>query len=118
LLPNIDFSKHVKISPNSKEENGKTRNNFFIMQGGHALKQYFTKENPNGLPPMVPVTVKGKTVYDNTEQLKFIEKMINEMIVPRLPKNAAAAAALNADTDTDHDASETTETLKEEKLPF
>jgi hypothetical protein len=85
ILPNVDLSKVMKISPSTKvEADGTKKSSLFINQDGVAIKHAFTKASPNGLPPMVQVTVKGSLVWDDTDQMVFLEKMINDTIIPKL----------------------------------
>lgn len=85
MLPNADLSKEMKISPQTKvEPDGTKKSSIFINQDGQALKHAYTRDNPNGLPPMTQVTVKGTLVWDDTDQMIFLEKMVNEKIIPKL----------------------------------
>jgi hypothetical protein len=84
MLPNIDLSKEFKLSPSKKNVDGKDITSLFINQDGQTVKHAFTKENPNGLPQMVQITVKGLPTWDDSEQLAFLEKMVNNDILPKL----------------------------------
>jgi len=85
MLPNADLTKEMKISPQTKvEADGTKKSSIFINQDGQALKHAYTRDNPNGLPPMTQVTVKGTLVWDDTDQMVFLEKMVNETIIPKL----------------------------------
>lgn len=84
MLPNIDLSKEMKVSPQVKEVDGKNKSSLFINQDGITIKHAYTKENPNGMPDMEQVTVKGQLVWDDTKRLEFLEKMVNETIIPKL----------------------------------
>lgn len=85
MLPNADLSKEMKVSPSTKvEPDGTKKSSIFINQDGKALKHAYTREVPNGLPPMTQVTVKGTLVWDDTDQMVFLEKMVNEKIIPKL----------------------------------
>lgn len=122
ILPNIDLSQRVRISPSMKVEGTKKRVTLFISQNGTPLKHYYTKENPNGLPEMVQIKVKGKLQWDDSEMMAFLEDMVNKQILPKLKGDAAAQpevpvpnkasktkskVAVTADVDED-----------EEKMPF
>lgn len=74
ILPNINLAESFKISPSSKEVDGKTQNTVFVNQNGAVVKHYYNKETPNGLPQMVEITVKGQKVWDDTDQMAFLEK--------------------------------------------
>jgi hypothetical protein len=85
MLPNADLSKEMKVSPQTKvEADGTKKSSVFINQDGQALKHAYTKDAPNGLPQMVQVMVKGTLVWDDTDQMVFLEKMVNETIIPKL----------------------------------
>lgn len=89
-LPNADLSSRVIIAPNMKMEGDKKKTSLFITQHGKALKWAFTRENPNGLPELVKAKFKGVVQYDDTDILEFLEKMVNEEIIPKLKTIAAA----------------------------
>lgn len=84
MLPNADLTKEMRLTPQVKMVDGKNRSSLFINQGDSALKHAYTRENPNGLPPMEEITVKGTKVWDDTKQMEFLEKMAMETIVPKL----------------------------------
>jgi hypothetical protein len=80
ILPNVNLSEPFKISPSSKEVDGKTQNTVFVNQNNQVVKHYFNKATPNGLPQMVEITVKGQKVWDDTDQMAFLEKTALEAI--------------------------------------
>jgi hypothetical protein len=85
MLPNVDLSKEMKISPMTKvEADGTKKSSIFINQNGNALKHFYTRDNPNGLPPMTQVMVKGSLVWDDTDQMVFLEDMVMKDIKPKL----------------------------------
>jgi hypothetical protein len=84
MLPNIDLTKEMKLSPSVKEIDGKDRSSLFINQDGKAIKHAYSRENPNGMPDMEQVTVKGVLVWDDTKRLEFLDKMVHETILPKL----------------------------------
>lgn len=91
ILPNADLTKEMKIQPAQKIEDGKTKSSLFISQDGVTLKHAYTKDKPNGLPQMKQITVKGVQVWDDTERLAFLEQMVKQDILPKLPRDAAPA---------------------------
>ena len=99
MLPNIDLTKKMKVSPSLKEEDGKPKTTLFINQDGVAIKHKYTRENPNGLPEMERITVKGQEVWDDTKQLAFLEEMIKRDIRPKLGAALAVAPAPQVDID-------------------
>jgi hypothetical protein len=84
MLPNIDLTKEMKLSPSVKEVDGKDRSSLFINQDGKSIKHAYSRENPNGMPDMEQVTVKGVLVWDDTKRLEFLDKMVHETILPKL----------------------------------
>lgn len=84
MLPNIDLSKEMKIQPALKEVDGKNKSSLFISQDGVTVKHFYTKDNPNGLPPMEQIVVKGQPVWDDTKRIEFLHKMVEGTIIPKL----------------------------------
>lgn len=96
ILPMADLSKEMKIQPSQKVVDGKTKSSLFVSQDGVTLKHAYTKEKPNGLPPMEQVTVKGQLVWDDTKRLEFLQAMVERDILPKLPRDTSAAPSSNA----------------------
>jgi len=63
----------TKISPSYSEKDNKKISGCFVEQNGTALKWFYNKEKDNlkDLPAVQKVRVKGKDVYDGTDQLEF-----------------------------------------------
>lgn len=81
FLRNADLSKSLTLVPRLENivKNGKEfqKRSILIMQGGKFLKAYFTKDNPNGLPPMQRVERRGgKIEWIKDELLDFYEDLI------------------------------------------
>lgn len=101
ILPNIDLTKEMKVSPSTKEVDGKNKSSLFVNQDGVALKHAYTRENPNGMPDMEQITVNGVLVWDDTKRLAFLQEMVDTKIIPNLPKeDGTATAEVSADADT------------------
>jgi len=83
-LPNVDFSKNVILAPSMKIEGEKKKTTMFINQDGKAIKWAYTRENPNGLPELVKIKVKGKETWDDSEQMEFLENMVKTVVLPQL----------------------------------
>jgi hypothetical protein len=89
-LPNIDFSKEltIKVFRIFDEAKGKDKDYLVVYQGGmgkeHKVPTAFPKENPNGLPKMEQIKVKGAMVWDDTKQMEWLENLIMKTIVPKL----------------------------------
>ncbi len=84
MLPNVNLAEEMKVSPSVKEVDGKNKSSLFINQKGVAIKHAFTKDNPNGMPDMEQVTVKGQLVWDDTKRTDFLYQMVAKDIIPKL----------------------------------
>ncbi len=78
-FPNLDLTKDVKIMPwemNDKQDATKKITGITCYQddgnGWAKIVPGHTKDNPNGLPPMVKVKVKGQEVWDDSEMMVFL----------------------------------------------
>lgn len=91
-LPNVDLNSDVTITPKLTIEGDKKKTSLFVTQHGEALKWAFTKDNPNGLPELEQKKVKGKMVYDDSEIMEFLERMVNTQILPKLKSFKKVAA--------------------------
>jgi hypothetical protein len=102
-LPNVDFSQPVKLSPKMTIEGDKKKTTLFVNQGGTACKHAFTKDNPNGLPQMVQVKVKGVMTWDDSAMMEFFEQMVTNDILPKIKGPKAVPVPVDAHGETDHD---------------
>lgn len=92
-LPNVNLKEKVKIIPKLTIEGEKKKTTLFILQHGAALKYYYTKENPNGLPELKKIKIKGKPAWDDSDLMEFLENMVNTKIIPQLKKKPVETAA-------------------------
>ena len=69
-MPNIDKSKPLFLGIGYDRE--RERHFLYAKQNGDKVLMNFTKENPNGMPPPIKKTVKGKEVWDWEEQENFL----------------------------------------------
>jgi hypothetical protein len=107
-IPNIDVTKKIRFSPYMKVavENGKEIKKTMLYLAYNDEKGTdgksvnipwaFTKENPNGLPEMKKVLFKGKEEWDDTDRQAFFEKIMNEILVPKI---LAAKAGVTLSTE-------------------
>jgi len=102
-LPNVDLSKRVRFSPSMKIEGDKKKVTLFLNQDGHALKHFYTKDNPNGLPQMVQIKVKGKLQWDDSAMMDFLEKMVVKDILPKLSKSSVPEPAMAGEASEESD---------------
>lgn len=73
ILPNVDPSLPVRINLATEiKPDGKNRVSLFINQNDRACKWNYTKDNPNGMPSMKQIKVKGQDTWDNTDQVEFL----------------------------------------------
>jgi len=84
MLPNIDLTKEMKVSPSVKEVDGKNKNSLFVNQDGVAIKHAYTMAEKNGMPDMEKLVVKGVEVWDDTKRLVFLQEMVDTQILPKL----------------------------------
>lgn len=91
MLPNIDLTKDITLSPSVKKEGDKVKSSLFVNQDGVAIKHAYTKEIPNGLPPMEEVVVKGQKQWDDTKRIEFLHAMVVKDIIPKLGQSSTEA---------------------------
>lgn len=95
-LPNIDLTKEMKIQPSVKEVDGVKKSSLFVTQDGVSIKHKFTREEPNGMPEMEQIVVRGQSAWDDTKQLAFLFDMVQKEIIPKLPTSGEQSAPSNA----------------------
>lgn len=84
MLPNIDVSNEFTMTPSVKMVDGKSQSALFVNQDNKAVKHAYTKAEPNGLPDMEQIMVKGQPTWDDTKRLEFLTAMVSETILPKL----------------------------------
>lgn len=97
-LPNIDISQDIAIrtwemdTTNAKGEpitmTGATVYQGEISKAGKVPPAY-TKDEPNGFPELKEVKVKGKKVWDDSDQIEFLEDLISSISFPGMPGEEA-----------------------------
>lgn len=83
-IESVDLNQPVKFRPYYIEDDGKFKAHLVLYQGGNKIESNYTKDNPNGLPPLEQKTVNNRVVWDSTEQMTYFENIINEKIRPKL----------------------------------
>ena len=78
-LPNVDLAKPVRIIPKMETKEGVSRTKILLSQNDAGVKWAYTKDNPGDLPPMKKIKVKGKDTWDDSDQLEFFEKLIQDI---------------------------------------
>ncbi len=104
MLPNVDLSKPMTLSPSMKMEDGKQKTSLFINQDGKAIKHAYTKDVPNGLPPMEKIKVKGQDMWDDSASLAFLQEMVDTQILPKLAGYTTKAYTGSTESQDDGDA--------------
>lgn len=121
-LPNVNFTKPITFCPSLKEENKKKKFNMFLRQDDHALKWWFTKDKPNGLPALKKVSINGEDKWDSFDQTQFLLDMLINKVKPKLkeihPIMAGPASDIHRDSSNGRptDANHITEPVDD--LPF
>lgn len=75
-LPNVNLANELRFMPwamKDKNDATKTITGITLYQGGEKIAPYYTKEEPNGLPQMVKIKVKGKEQWDDSDMMSFLE---------------------------------------------
>lgn len=76
-LPNLDLSQAVEIEPYAFTPQGsdKEKMGLMLFQNGKKLDwAYGTKDKPGDMPKLKKTKFKGQEVWDNSEQLAYLEK--------------------------------------------
>jgi hypothetical protein len=83
-LPNVSFGNIVTLSPKLIIDGDKKKSVLFINQDGKGLKHFFTRDNPNGLPELKKIKIKGKESWDDSDRMEFLEQYVQNNIIPML----------------------------------
>jgi hypothetical protein len=84
-LPNIDLTSPVEIRTFmiTDKESGKEKSFSSVYQNGLKIEPAFTREKPNGLPPLEQKKVKGQLVWDDSEQIEFYKELVKKTFSSR-----------------------------------
>lgn len=120
-LPNLDLKAEVTIHCAHFADDDRTV--LWLTQEGVKVEQAYTKEDPNGLPEMKQVKVKGELVWDDSEMMDYLEAMVEKDIKPKLAElnQVESLGAPDDDEDVANDAQTATATKMdkdEDDLPF
>lgn len=85
-LPNLSQGQPVRFMPwemQDKKDAAKkiTGITLYQDQDGNGMTKVpsaYTKEDPNGLPEMKKVKIKGKLTWDDSDMMTFLEEMAND----------------------------------------
>jgi hypothetical protein len=89
-LPNVDVSKELRFMPwamKDKQDATKTITGVTLYQDGEKIAPAYTKENPNGLPQMVKIKVKGKEQWDDSDMMQFLEQIAFKLFADQNDNN-------------------------------
>jgi hypothetical protein len=117
-LPNINLNADVLFEAFSFIPKGETKERTGIM-----LKQYnanskkwdnipkfFTKEMPNGMPPLKEIVLDGVKKYDSTDKMLFLENLVSSKFVKEEKAVYTPIATLKQQADD--------EILNDDEIPF
>ena len=107
----------MKVSPQVKEVDGKKQSSLFVNQEGVSIKHAYTKAEPNGMPDMEQVVIKGEKVWDDTKRLEFLHDMVMKNIVPKLAQQEEGQTEVQGNTFGDFEAKPSASAVEEEN-PF
>jgi hypothetical protein len=82
-LPNMDFSKPVSLRLFMNKEE-KVYLTVYDGLTDEKIEAAYSKDAPNGLPPLTQELRKGKMEWVDDAQMAFIEEMIERTIQPKL----------------------------------
>ena len=77
-LPNLKLHNEVRFMPwamKDKNDPTKTVTGITLYQNDVKIPPAFTREEPNGLPQMTKIKVKGKEQWDDSDMMSFLEQM-------------------------------------------
>lgn len=124
-LPNINLDQEMTVSPFSGEIDNKKISTITVYQNGTKIEPFYNKDNPNGLPQMELITVKGVETWDDTKQLQFLEEMVAATMKTTVPATIEAfEKAMNSDGNIDASSEELAQVeadailIDEEDLPY
>jgi hypothetical protein len=123
FLKSADLSQPITISPSlkkEKKEDGSIKEvqKFFVRQNGQSVKSFYTKEHPNGLPPMVSKKQRtGEIKWDKSEMMDFLAGVVEDELRPIAKKNTPQVSFREEEVPTVSQYA-TAEEVDESDLPF
>lgn len=91
-LPNVNLNDLVTITPQQMVDGDKTKSVIFMWQNDKAIKHYFTRDNPNGLPPLKKIKVKGVDSWDDSDMMEFLEAYVSKLFTTEEPIDESEVA--------------------------
>lgn len=83
-IPNADLGKEFTLTPKLTIDGDKKKSVIFLNQMQKGLKWFFTRDNPNGMPELAKIKVKGKDTWDDSDRMEFLENYVKSNILPKL----------------------------------
>lgn len=77
-LPNINIHEPLRFMPwamKDKNDVSKTVTGITMYQNDTKIAPAYTRDEPNGLPQMEKIKVKGKEQWDDSAMMEFLEQM-------------------------------------------
>lgn len=77
-LPNINVAQPLRFMPwamKDKNDVSKTITGITMYQNDTKIAPAYTRDEPNGLPQMEKIKVKGKEQWDDSAMMEFLEQM-------------------------------------------
>ncbi len=98
-LLNCDFLKPVEFRPYYFEEDKKAR--MVLLQDDQKVPNFYTREDPKDFPPFPTTGQADDLALWKIQTNKFLKKVVEEMILPKLPdpNTLADAESLNEATE-------------------
>ena len=99
-LPNIDIAQPLRFMPwamKDKNDVSKTVTGITCYQNGVKIAPAYTREEPNGLPQMIKIKVKGKEQWDDSDLMLFLENMVVN-VFDEINKDLSTASHDNDET--------------------
>lgn len=97
-LPNADITKPVKLIPRVQIDGDKKRSSILIIQDDKPIRWKWTKDNPDGMPTLRKVKIKGVEQWDDSDMMEFLERYVFTHIKPKLSPSIDLGADYNDDT--------------------
>ena len=89
-LPNINVAEPLRFMPwamKDKNDVSKTVTGITMYQNDTKIAPAFTRDEPNGLPQMEKIKVKGKEQWDDSLMMEFREQMVYKQLAEQNDNN-------------------------------
>lgn len=95
-LPNIDFTRSMKLKGYSFDDDGTIKSGFTVEQGGTKVDLYYSKETPHDMPDLEEVYDEkmGKNTWSDKKRLRFFLEQMSKKYIPLIREQANSFEAL------------------------